>query len=656
MKNKVNMSDIANKINFIYGDECEKNTVGIVIFFDGANYFFDAEYKNKMSNEEVEALLLRGALVYKDGKYVKPSSFNNENISFSDAVVNPEDIEVDLSGYVTKDKLEEYATKEYVDEAILKNNDSDGNTDIQDKSLQYDVNGIDHNSLSKRLDNIEGKMLSDLRLTSHVISTNLINDYPYKNTVYNGDFTITVAPGCILAGNNYILNIYFTDGTKVQTSNAVWKMIYIDDTKSTVTCSVGAWQQATKEVKGILVDFVADADTMYSDKIYDYMTLNQGTTAKEYDEFNIDYDSECINDLYNELDNFITADQIFTESENLFIFSDITENIELQPYNTVNNEIMNATNYIPVTNNECIYVYPGVSGSQVAQLYDINKNRIGWMNLSTTQNVQNVIEKENVAYLRFNIPDMYLRSDFIVSKSPILNKNIPAKIFNDKLLNPHNSNVNRNWWYGKIGDSLGDSLTGQGYFQKYTSGYFNLQSFSNHGVGGSKLSGEDVDESRPSMWKDSRINALRNDADFITILGGQNDGNVEIGEITKENMDTDTYVGALNVIIEKIYTKYNGNITIILCTPFYVPSEGENSIRFKSLGDAVLDVGKLHGIPVADFGGMSGANKYTSNLYWDSSDRTHPKAEFYMDKIAPILIGVMEKIKPIDFNDLNSTI
>lgn len=82
MKNKINMSAIASKITFIYGDECEKNTVGMVIFTNGADYFFDAEFKNKMSNEEVEALLLRGAVVFKDGKYYRPTSFNDKNVSY----------------------------------------------------------------------------------------------------------------------------------------------------------------------------------------------------------------------------------------------------------------------------------------------------------------------------------------------------------------------------------------------------------------------------------------------------------------------------------------------------------------------------------------------------------------------------------------------
>lgn len=97
MKNKINMSIISNKINFLYGDECEKNTVGMIIFSDGTDYFFDEKFNNKMSNEEVEALLLRGAVIFKDGKYYKPASFNDENVSFGGgAVVDPGDIEVDL--------------------------------------------------------------------------------------------------------------------------------------------------------------------------------------------------------------------------------------------------------------------------------------------------------------------------------------------------------------------------------------------------------------------------------------------------------------------------------------------------------------------------------------------------------------------------------
>ena len=101
---KVNITDIANKIQFIYGDECEKNTVGIVIFSDGTEYFFDEKFNDKMSNDEVQELLLRGAVVFKDGKYHKPASFDDKNVSFGGG-------QIDLTSYAKKTDLPSYAKK-----------------------------------------------------------------------------------------------------------------------------------------------------------------------------------------------------------------------------------------------------------------------------------------------------------------------------------------------------------------------------------------------------------------------------------------------------------------------------------------------------------------------------------------------------------------
>jgi lysophospholipase L1-like esterase len=156
-----------------------------------------------------------------------------------------------------------------------------------------------------------------------------------------------------------------------------------------------------------------------------------------------------------------------------------------------------------------------------------------------------------------------------------------------------------------------------------------------------------------SMWMDSRINALSVDADFVTVLGGQNDGNVEIGEISKSNINTDTYAGALNTVINKIYAHCKTGITIILCTPFYVPSEGAGGERFARLDEAVRSIAKLHGLPVADFGGLSTADENTADLYW-GTDRTHPVEDFHKNKLAPILISTMENIRPIDWDKINN--
>lgn len=110
--NNVNMTDIAHKIHFLYKDECERNIAAMIIFYNNGRYFFDAEYKNEMANDEVEALLLRGALVYKDGKYVKPSSFDGNTVIGSDGEVN-------LTNYYTKTETDNII-QDYVDEKINK--------------------------------------------------------------------------------------------------------------------------------------------------------------------------------------------------------------------------------------------------------------------------------------------------------------------------------------------------------------------------------------------------------------------------------------------------------------------------------------------------------------------------------------------------------
>lgn len=223
-----------------------------------------------------------------------------------------------------------------------------------------------------------------------------------------------------------------------------------------------------------------------------------------------------------------------------------------------------------------------------------------------------------------------------------------------------------NWWSGKNGDSLGDSLTGQGFFQTWTRRYFNLNKFSNHGIGGTKLSGS-ANQYGDSMWMDSRINALDADADFITVLGGQNDGDVPIGDVSLSNHDVNTFAGALNVIISKLYYKYLAldsgyysdinysditkvanphNIIIIPCTPFFVPNTTQN---LNEKADAVREIAKLWSLNVADYRAKSQSSMPLRNVYW-GTDTTHPQENFYKERISPILIGIMEELKPIDWD------
>ena len=218
--------------------------------------------------------------------------------------------------------------------------------------------------------------------------------------------------------------------------------------------------------------------------------------------------------------------------------------------------------------------------------------------------------------------------------------------------------VNQNYWFGKIGDSLGDSLTGQDGinftgFQTCVKKYFGLKEYYNHGVGGSKMTTPDMDNTRPSMCQQSRIDLLNPNADFITVLGGQNDGeSVQVGEISLTNTDTNTYAGAVNTVIRKIYKKYNGNILIILCTPFYVPAANEGEfLKAKELAECVRELANLWSLPVCDFAQKSRLNEGVANIYW-GTDRVHPLQECHIERLSPVLIQTLKENEQIDFNSI----
>lgn len=222
-----------------------------------------------------------------------------------------------------------------------------------------------------------------------------------------------------------------------------------------------------------------------------------------------------------------------------------------------------------------------------------------------------------------------------------------------------------NYWHNKIGDSIGDSITGQGFFQKYVKNYFGLQYFYNHGIGGTKMSGGTT-EYGDAMWMDSRVNALSPYADFITVMGGQNDTNVEIGNVDISNSDTDTYCGAFNVLISKLLYKYckctgyysgidySGitqidiakYVTVIPMTPFYVPN---TTSQLEEKADAIRNLSRMWSLKIADLKSECGSNFGVADIYW-GTDRTHPLESFHRDRIAPIIISVMENNKPVVFN------
>jgi hypothetical protein len=379
------------------------------------------------------------------------------------------------------------------------------------------------------------------------------------------------------------------------------------------------------------------------------------------------YNQNSLTEKNNALQTDVTKlKNRYVQSDNLFNKNAVTLGKEIQSLSGIgNNANMSYTELIPVVTGESLYAVATTSAVVAGYTFDSNKVKLNLKTFNFADNNKNDITDTNVAYVQFNVPINSLDT-FMLRKKPIVRYEDYEQLSFNKVKNFNNTALN--WWQDKNGDSLGDSLTGSGYFQKYVRQYFNLSKFTNHGIGGTKLSGSGNGYGA-SMWEDARINTLDADADFITVMGGANDNPVTIGDLTLENIDTNTYAGALNVLISKIYYKYQKlsagyyagitytgvtqiptakNILIFLCTPFYMPNETD-PYRTKNLANAVREIAKLWGIPVMDLASKSGLNSGVKDVYWASNDRVHPIEIGQRDRIVPVMIGEMENFKPVDF-------
>jgi len=192
-------------------------------------------------------------------------------------------------------------------------------------------------------------------------------------------------------------------------------------------------------------------------------------------------------------------------------------------------------------------------------------------------------------------------------------------------------------YHQMIFDSIGDSITAQEYYQPFISAYFGLNAYHNHGVAGSCVSGIASD----AMWQDVRVDALNASAQVITIAGGSNDGvQVKpIGSLTLINTDTANFVGAYNTLIGKIYTKYGNDIMILLITPPYC-----HNADVSTYADAVVAIGKLWGIPVADTYHNAQINAVTQALYLPGG--IHPNEDGHK-LLASVIIGKLKEVEPV---------
>ena len=249
----------------------------------------------------------------------------------------------------------------------------------------------------------------------------------------------------------------------------------------------------------------------------------------------------------------------------------------------------------------------------------------------------------------------------IVSFNPIIGQP-KQKMFSSNCIDTRKFRINK--WYGKIGDSLGDSLTERGYFQEYIKNKLSLSEFYNHGIGSTTM----INTSPLSICNASRINALSSNPDFLTIMGGRNElgllqnGKYKVGDIDINNHDDQTFIGAYNLCISRILYKYRlsegyedvdysdivrvdtkKDFPIIILSAFY-DDEKDATI----IANASKEVAKLWGIYCVDIFSSCGMNKFNANNYFTDGDKTHPTRIGYKDKIAPLICSAIENLEPID--------
>lgn len=218
----------------------------------------------------------------------------------------------------------------------------------------------------------------------------------------------------------------------------------------------------------------------------------------------------------------------------------------------------------------------------------------------------------------------------------------------------------KNWYKGKTIAALGDSITENGGTVADTHSGWRTYVYNslilaspvvNNGIGGTRVSGGGEN----AMWQDARINAISTDSDVVLFNGGMNDwgGNAPIGTI--DSTDTDTFMGALNVVAQKLLTRFP-NTRIFWMTTTYgrnnndvTPDLNGLNLTTRDYAEAIRTVAKKYGFPVIDLSAECGWNEinYADYLNAESGIYIHPNRTGGK-RIAEVIIGRLLQFQKIE--------
>jgi lysophospholipase L1-like esterase len=213
-------------------------------------------------------------------------------------------------------------------------------------------------------------------------------------------------------------------------------------------------------------------------------------------------------------------------------------------------------------------------------------------------------------------------------------------------------------WQGKTFVTLGDSIThqdGKPYMEgpekgKIARGYqtilkesLGFSSYDNYGVSGRPIANGTVNGTGTNITAKTLSYHLY---DLVIIAGGTNDFKLNVPMGDHLVLNTHTFYGAYQGLIEHILHNYSKQI--VLLTPLERNKDGYDNHSFNKVGhqlkdyvDAIKELGEMYSLPVCDLYTNSGFTHETLSIYtWDG---LHPNDVGYK-KMAECICQFINKL------------
>ncbi|WP_294131756.1 GDSL-type esterase/lipase family protein [uncultured Clostridium sp.] len=183
--------------------------------------------------------------------------------------------------------------------------------------------------------------------------------------------------------------------------------------------------------------------------------------------------------------------------------------------------------------------------------------------------------------------------------------------------------------HGKIGMSLGDSLSALGVWQELVSEDLGIKSWVNLAVGGQRV----------SKFAENVTSENLKDVDFVTVMGYFNSYDCPAGssEDLASNGDTDSIWSNYKYIINKLKT-LKPSVDIIIMSA-HKPAPPNNT---DSRAELVKQIAKYYSLPFIDIHNDGGFNEYTYSIYM-YEDKIH-STDLGYEKEAKLISGELRRI------------